>query len=189
MIAGMNLRFSPILFVLALAASHSAFAQTMEFGCPDPGTTFTFDSGTRIVARGRNDMDCNMEIVGGVPFKVRALLIANPSPDGADTSAFITALKPERLWPLEVGKKIEATFSTGGRSWTYILSVARYEKRMGPGDAMIDTFVVEMNEQGEQGQRSISRWWVSPADKYVIRFDYSDGSGKANRAVVTTVKR
>ena len=35
-------------------------------------------------------------------------------------SAFINALKPERLWPLEVGKKIEARYSAGGQTWNYI---------------------------------------------------------------------
>ena len=77
-----------------------ASAQTMDFACPDPGTTFTFDSGTKVVARGRDGMDCTMEIVGGKPYKLRALLFDNPAPDGSDTSAFIAALKPERLWPL-----------------------------------------------------------------------------------------
>ena len=128
-------------------------------------------------------------MIGGPPFKVRGLLIANPSPDGSDTSAFIAALKPERLWPLAVGKKVEANYTVGGRSWHYILSVASYEKRMGPGDALFDTFVIEMNEQGDKGQRSISRWWVSPVEKYVIRFDSSDSNGGANRAIVTSIKR
>ncbi len=166
-----------------------AAAQTMDFACPDPGTTFTYDSGVKVVAKGRDGMDCTMEIVGGKPYKLRALLFDNPSPDGKDTSAFIAALRPERLWPLEVGKKIEARYSAGGRSWDYILSVARYEKRTGPGDAMIDTFVIEMNEQGDKDQRSLSRWWISPADKFAIRYDFSDGAGHANRAVVTSVTR
>ena len=188
MISGMLMRLFPIAFV-AFLATVPTHAQTMEFGCPEPGTTFVFDSGTRIVARGRDGMDCRMEIVGGSPFKVRGLLIDNPSANGTDTSAFIAALRPERLWPLEVGKKVEASFSAGGRSWTYILSVARYEKRTGPDDKLIDTFVIEMTEQGDQGHRSVSRWWISPADKYAIRFDASDSTGRANRAVVTTVTR
>jgi hypothetical protein len=104
-------------------------------------------------------------------------------------SAFVNALKPERLWPLEIGKKIEARYSAGGQTWNYILTVVRYEKRTGPGDAMIDTFLIEMQEQGGSGHRSVSRWWISPADKYAIRFDFSDGTGKANRAVVTSVTR
>lgn len=187
MIARMLLR-SLSVALAATALAGTASAQTMDFACPAPGTTFTFDSGTNIVARGRDGMDCSMEIVGGKPFKVRGLLFANPSPDGSDTSAFIAALKPERLWPLAVGKKIEATYSAGGRSWTYILSVARYEKRMGPGDALFDAFVIEMNEQGGKDQRSISRWWVSAVEKYVLRFDWSDSNGGANRAVVTSVK-
>jgi hypothetical protein len=160
----------------------------MEFACPEPGTTITFDSGVNVVARGQEGMDCKMEVVGGAPFKLRALLIANPSPDGANTSAFIAAVRPERLWPLKVGNKIEASFSAGGRSWNYVLTVARYEKRLGPGDALFDTFVVEMNEVGDTGQRSISRWWISPVEKYVIRFDSSDSNGRANRAVVTAIK-
>jgi hypothetical protein len=187
MIAGMLLRSLPLVLAVTTLAG-AASAQTMEFGCPAPGTTFIFDSGVNAVARGQEGMDCTMEIVGGTPFKVRGLLFANPSPDGSDTSAFIAALKPERLWPLAVGKKIEATYNVGGRNWTYILSVARTEKRMGPGDALFDAFVVEMNEQGDKGERSISRWWVSPVEKYVLRFDWSNSSGGANRAVVTSVK-
>src|SRR5258708_4334666 len=185
-----SMRACSLAAVVAVATfSGSAFAQTMEFGCPELGTTFTFDSGIGVVARGQEGMDCKMEIVGGAPFKVRGLLIANPSADGANTSSLIAALRPERLWPLKVGNKIEASYSVGGRSWTYVLTVARYEKRIGPGEAQFDTFVVEMNELGADGQRSISRWWVSPLEKYVIRFDSSDSSGRANRAIVTSIKR
>lgn len=187
MIAHMLLRLLSFVFAAGAFAA-AASAQTMEFGCPNPGTTFVFDSGVQIVARGRDGMDCDMEIAGGERFKVRGLLIANPAPDGGDTSAFIAALRPERLWPLEVGKKIEATYTVGGRNWTYILSVVRYERRMGPGDALFDAFVVEMNEQGDKDRRSVSRWWVSPVEKYVLRFDWSDSNGSANRAVVTEVK-
>ena len=188
MIATMRAPCLAVTVALAAVAS-PASGQTMEFGCPNPGTTFTYDSGVNVVARGQDGMDCKMEIVGGAPFKVRGLLIANPSPDGADTAAFIAALRPERLWPLKVGNKIEAKYSSGGSSWNYVLSVASYQKRMGPGDALFDTFVVEMNEQGADGQRSISRYWVSPVEKYVIRFDSSDSTGRANRAIVTAIKR
>lgn len=183
----MTRRFAAAL-AAALLSSAAANAQTMDFACPDPGTTFTYDSGTKVVAKGRDGMDCTMEIVGGKPYKLRALLFDNPAPDGSDTTAYINALKPERLWPLAVGKKIEADFTSGGKTWHYILSVVRAEKRTGPGDAMIDTFLIEMQEQGPAGQRSVSRWWISPADKFAIRYDYSDGS-RANRAVVTSVTR
>ena len=40
------------LLLTALLPSAMASAQTMDFACPDPGTTFTFDSGTKVVARG-----------------------------------------------------------------------------------------------------------------------------------------
>jgi hypothetical protein len=175
--------------VMAALLPSAVAAQTMDSACPDPGTAFTYDNGTKVVAKGRDGMDCTMEIAGGKLYKLRALLFDNPSPDGRDMSAFIDALKPERLWPLEVGKKIEARYSAGGQTWNYILTVVRYEKRSGPGEAMIDTFLIEMQEQGAGGHRAVSRWWISPADKYAIRFDYSDGTGKANRAVVTSVTR
>lgn len=184
----MKLAAASALLAACLLAT-TANAQTMAFACPEPGTTFTYDSGVKVIARGRSGFDCNMERVGGRPFNLRALLLENPSPDGIDTSAYINALKPERLWPLEVGKKIEARYSPGGGTWTYTLAVVRAEKRTGPGNALIDTFLVEMNEHGEKGQRSVSRWWISPADKFPIRYDFSDGAGKANRAVVTSVTR
>ncbi len=177
------------LFAVALALlAGTAAAQTMEFGCPKPGTAFTFDNGATMTARGQEGMDCVMQKEDGKGFKVRALLFANPAPDGSDISAFMAVLKPERLWPLAIGKKIEASYSAGGKSWSYILTVARFEKRAGPGNALFDAFVIEMNEQGDKGQRSISRWWVSPAENYVLRFDWSNGTGNANRAVVTSIK-
>src|SRR5215471_9324937 len=161
MIGSMMMRFAAVLSAAFLPVSLAA-AQTMEFACPDPGTTFTYDSGTKVVARGKDGMDCLMEIVGGKPYKLRALLFDNPAPDGGDMTAFINALKPERLWPLEVGKKIDARYSAGGSTWSYTLTVVRYEKRSGPRDALIDTFVIEMLEQGSGGHRAVSRWWISP---------------------------
>jgi len=183
----MTMRLAVLLAALFLPTV--AAAQTMDFACPDPGTIFTYDSGTKVVAKGRDGMACSMEIVGGKPYKLAALLFDNPAPNGSDMTAFIAALRPDRLWPLQVGKKIEADYSAGGRRWHYILSVARTEKREGPGGAVVDTFVVEMNEQGDKGGRGISRWWIAPAYKYAIRFDFSDGEGKANRALVTSVSR
>jgi hypothetical protein len=165
-----------------------ALGQTMEFGCPSSGTTISFDSGTRIVSRGQEGMDCKMESPDGKAFKMRGLLISNVSPDGHDNSAFIDALKLERLWPLKVGNKIEATYNVGGKTWTYIISVVRQEKKAGPGGALFDTFLVEMNEQGDGGFRSLSRWWISPAEKYFIQFDASNSNGTSNRAVVTEIK-
>src|ERR1044072_8168718 len=79
-----TMRASCFAVVLALAALASP---ANGHGCPTPGTTFTYDSGVNVVARGQDGMDGRMEMVGGKPFKVRGLLIANPSPDGADTSA------------------------------------------------------------------------------------------------------
>jgi hypothetical protein len=181
------MRLRLVAALLAALAPGGIAAQTMDFACPAPGTTFTYDSGTKVVARGRDGMDCLMDRVGGKPFKLSALLFDNPSASGADISAFIAALRPDRLWPLAVGKKIEARYSVGGQTWSYLLTVARYERRTGPGDALIDTFLVEMTESGEKGQRTLSRWWISPADKFAIRYDYSDGTGQANRAVVTGV--
>ena len=187
MIAPMNLRIAAILAALLLPAAVQA--QTMDFACPDPGTTFAYDSGIKVIAKGRDGWDCLMENVGGKPYKLRALLFDNPAAGGQDMSAFIAALKPERLFPLQVGRKVGADYRTGGRTWHYVLSVARQEKREGPGGRVVDTFVVEMNEQGDKDERGISRWWIAPAYNYAIRFDFSDGAGRANRALVTSVGR
>lgn len=184
----MLLRRFSLAAALALLTG-TASAQTMEFGCPKPGTTFTFDSGATMTAQGMEGMDCTMKKSGGSAVKVRALLFDNPGPDGKDTSAFIAAIRPERLWPLQVGKRIEASYSANGKTWNYVLSVVRFEKRLGPDDALFDAFVIEMNEQGDKGYRSISRWWVSPSQNYSLRYDFSNSDGGANRAVVTTVTR
>src|SRR5262249_26224385 len=92
----MTYRFA-LAFLLAGSLACSAAAQTMEFGCPAPGTVIAFDSGIKVVSRGQDGMDCNMEEMGGKPFKIRALLISNPGPDGSNMGPFIAALRPERL--------------------------------------------------------------------------------------------
>lgn len=185
----MILRLAASLAALLLPIVATAQSETLEFACPEPGTTFTYDSGLKVTARGRDGFDCLMETAEGKPYRLRALLFDNPSTGGADVSAFIAALRPERLWPLQPGKKIEADYSAGGSRWHYVLSVPGTERRTGPGDKLVDTFLVEMNEQGPGGQRSVSRWWIAPADRFAIRYDYNDGAGKANRALVTTVSR
>jgi hypothetical protein len=157
MIDRMLLRSLP--FALALTAlAGMASAQTMDFACPTPGTTFVFDSGANIVARGQEGMDCKMEIAGGKPFKVRGLLFDNPAADGSDKSAFIEALKPERLWPLAIGKKIEATYSVGGRSWKYILT-SPVMRTHGPRRCAVRRLRHRDERAGRQGERSVSRWW------------------------------
>ena len=185
---GMNAFRAFLVLSLAFFAREAA-GQTMAFGCPAPGTTFVFDSGTKVVSRGQDGIDCKMDTVEGSPFKMRALLVPNPGPDGSDTSAFLATLKPERLWPLSVGKKVEARHSTPQGTWSYILRVADYEQRQGPRGALVDTFVIELNEQGPEDFRSVSRWWISPVEKYMIRFDATNSKQVANRAVVTEITR
>ena len=147
----------PTAALLLAVLPASLKAQTMDFDCPAPGTSITFDSGTQIVAKSRDGMDCVMDTVGGKPFKIRGLLFANPSASGGDMSDFINALKPERLWPLEVGRKIEARYSAGGRTWTYTLSVPKQEKRTGPGGALVDTFLDRKSTRLNSSHTDISR--------------------------------
>ena len=78
--------------IAALLLPVAAGAQTMEFGCPDPGTTFTYDSGVKVTAKGRDGMDCLMQIDDGKPYRLRALVFDNPAPDGRDMTAYIDAL-------------------------------------------------------------------------------------------------
>ena len=149
----------------------------MDFACPDPGTTFTFDSGLKVVARGHE----GKRLPDGYRWR-RAVHASRPccSPIPRPTAATRRPSSP-RSGPSACGRSKSAR---GSRRATapaakldYILTVARYEKRTGPGDALIDTFLIEMNEAGHKGYRSISRWWISPEVKYLIRFDSSDSNG------------
>lgn len=183
----MLLRLLPIAFA-ALAVTAPVRAQPVEFACPAPGTTIEFDSGVKAVVRGKEGSDCLMDNVGGQPFRMRGLLMANPGPDGSDTTALIASVRPERLWPLEVGKRIEARHSSDKGSWNYILTVARTQQIEGPGGALQDTYLIEMTEAATSGPyRSVSRWWISPKFNYLLRFDFSDSDGRSNRALVTKI--
>ena len=175
------------LLLTALLPSAMASAQTMDFACPDPGTTFTFDSGTKVVARAREGMACNMDIVGGTPFKMRALLFANPAPDGADTSAFIAALRPNGCGHCRSARRSRRPTAAGGQNWDYILTVARYEKRTGPRRRP-DRHVPDRDERSRRQGRALDLALVDLTGRAntAIRFDYSDGGGRANRAVVTS---
>lgn len=179
-------RFFPI--VVACALTLPVAAQAMDFACPPPGTTIVFDSGVKAVARGKDGNDCVMEAVGAAPFRMRALMMANPGPDGSDTTALLASLRLERLFPLAVGKRIEARHSSSAGTWDYVLTVARLQPLAIPGGALHDTYVVEMTEQATNGPyRSISRWWISPKANYLLRYDFSDSTGRSNRALVTEI--
>ena len=65
----------------------------------------------------------------------------------------------------------------------------RNEIVTGPGGKPFDTFVVEMNETGQNSYRSVSRWWISPEAKYLIRFDSSDSNNVSSRALVTAITK
>ena len=180
----MTLRCLAALLAVPIATP----ALAMDFNCPPPGTTLEFDSGVKVVTKGKGGSDCQMEEVGGKPFRIRGLMLANPSADGADTTAFVNDIRPERLFPLEVGKRVEARHATSKGSWTYVLTVARRDMLQGAVDGPQDTFVVEMTEQATSGPyRSVQRWWISPRFNYFLRYDFSDSNNRSNRALVVKV--
>lgn len=78
------------------------------------------------MARGRDGMDCTMDRVGKKPSSWAPC--CSTTRLMAPTFGFPRGARPERLWPLE-------------------------------GNKIIDAFLVEMNETGDKGQRTISRWW------------------------------
>ena len=171
-----------------LAVSITTPALAMDFNCPPPGTTLEFDSGVRVVAKGKDGGDCLMEEIGGKAFRIRGLMLANPSADGVDTTAFVNAVRPERLFPLEVGKRVEARYASSGGSWAYVLTVARRDMLQGAAGGAHETLLVEMTEQATSGPyRSIQRWWISPRFNYFLRYDFSDSNNRSNRALVTKV--
>ena len=73
----MLLRCFSFAAALALLAGESS-AQTMDFGCPKPGTTFAFDSGTSMTAHSRDGMDCIMQKSGGSIVNITASLADHP---------------------------------------------------------------------------------------------------------------
>jgi hypothetical protein len=175
-----------LIVAIAVAVARSAFA--MDFSCPAPGTAIEFDSGVKVIARAKEGGACLMDEVGGRPFRIRGLMLANPAADGSDTTAFVDAIRPERLFPLAVGKRIEARHSTSSGSWAYVLTVARIDMLQGAAGGMHETFVVEMTEHATGGPyRSIQRWWISPKHSYFLRYDFSDSNSRSNRALVTKV--
>jgi len=177
-----------LLVAATIAVAIAPSAQAMDFNCPAPGTTIEFDSGVKVIARGMEDSDCLMDEVGGKPFRIRGLMLANPAADGSDTTAFVNAIRPERLFPLAAGKRIEARHSTSNGSWTYVMTVARTDMLQGAAGGPHETFVVEMTEQATSGPyRSIQRWWISPKHNYFLRYDFSDSNNRSNRALVTKV--
>jgi hypothetical protein len=174
-------------FFLAAAFALATPAMAMDFDCPAPGTTIEFDSGVKIVAKSKDGNDCLMER-DGKPFRIRALMLDNPGADGTDTTALIASLRPERLFPLAVGKKIEARHSSSQGSWNYVLTVTSAPQMQGPGGALYDTFLVEMTEAATSGPyRSISRYWIAPKARYLLRYDFSDSDNRFNRALVTKI--
>lgn len=90
----------------------------------------------------------------------------------------------ERLWPLEVGKRVRFVETAGSQRWVDVIDVARVETVTVPaGD--FRAFVVERSVQSmAPGPRSVVtyKYWYAPDAGAIVKFEVADGTGKPRAA-------
>jgi len=180
----------------AFLAPSRPFAQTANFKCPPPGTIVEFSDGQRTTWVGPEGQFCRLQQKGRDGqesvrnwYAPAAVLTASISQTWADQ------IKPWTLWPLAVGKKIDARYdgpavaASYSGSWIQKLVVEKYE-RTTTRAGTFDTFVVLFEQDGISHRfKGAFRQWYAPEAGVTVKFDYSDSGGVKAAGEAISIKR
>lgn len=155
-----------------------AAGQTASFKCAPPGTAVEYSNGSRTTWEGQQGTVCQLRQVQTDGRNVEVNWYAPAAALPANTTqAWADQVKPSTLWPLSVGKKISARYDGPGDnpgfsgSWTFTITVEKYERLMtkaGPFDAFL---VVNQSEQIGRSFKTIRRQWYAPDPGVTIKFE------------------
>lgn len=103
--------------------------------------------------------------------------------------AFLQSLRPDRVWPLAVGNKVEQVVPVGESTARVRIQVDGYGLIDTPL-GRLPTYVVSMTEgDGSAASRSASTFWWSPDLGETVRFISSDGSSSNGGWQIVNVTR
>lgn len=182
------------LFLVGI--STSAFGQTANFKCPPAGTTVEYSETSVTKWLGAEANFCRVESKNRRGEVTTSDWYAPTATRGSNQSgAWVDQMKPSRLWPLTVGKKISArytganTLGSGTGVWDFTISVDGYEKVTTPAGTF-DAFVVTNKQESLSGNfKSTWRNWYAPEAGVTVKFEYSNNQGSSSKGDAISIKR
>lgn len=188
------------LFTVIALNAVDAVAQSPEFKCPAPGTVVEFSNGEKTLWVSQDGNTCRIrspllpprekEVVDKIWYAPAAASLVSAS------SAWAQQVKPSNLWPLAVGKKIQARYDgmtlipNYEGSWIMTLTVEKAEK-ISTKAGTFDTFVVAYQVEGLTRNliKSTLRQWYAPEPGVVVKMDYSDNRLHKDSGEATVIRR
>lgn len=182
------------LFTVIALNAVDAIAQSAEFKCPAPGTVVEFSNGQKTLWASQDGNTCRIRSPMMPPHQQEVVDKIWYAPAAADASA--QKMKASNLWPLAVGKKIQARIDgmtlipNYEGSWIMTLTVEKAEK-ITTKAGTFDTFVVVLQVEGLTRNliKSTLRQWYAPEPGVVVKMDYSDNRLHKDSGEATVIRR
>lgn len=182
--------------VVALVVPASGYAQTAGFKCPADGTVVQYSDGgvSTWLSAGADHCRIENKAANGSVFNGLWYAPGGSRANNAST-AWIDQLQPAKLWPLAVGKRIEAKYSGASPGdgsqgvWAYTAAVDGYAK-LTTKAGTFDVFTLTWQEQAlTHSYKRTTRYWYAPNPGVVVRMESSDNRGGSRNAEAVAIKR
>lgn len=160
------------ILLIAGCSSQRVVDVAPQFQCPRPGTQLTTSIGGEFIFTSGEGYICRYQMMTGYSGARYAMLVESDS-------SWMTqgAEKLRGLWPLAVGKKVwfeSRGVSSDGfpGSWYETYTVTGRRTVTVPAGTF-DTYVIEWEEQGREGNsyRSRNTYYFAPAVGYFVKFE------------------
>jgi hypothetical protein len=173
--------------LLASCAADRPRDVAQQFQCPRPGTQLTTSVGGEFIFTSGDAFLCRYQMMSGYSGARYAMLVESDSSWMASG-----AEKLRQLWPLKVGNSVwfeTRGVSTDGfpGSWYETYTVTG-RKRVTVPAGTFDTFVIEWEEQGREGNayRAKNTYYFAPALGYFVKFEPGESPGNKMEPWVAT---
>jgi hypothetical protein len=188
------------LFAVIALNAVDAVAQSAEFKCPAPGTVVEFSNGQKTLWLSQDGNTCRIRSPRLPPHEQEVVDKIWYAPAAADpvstNNAWAQQMKASNLWPLAVGKKIQARNDGAAHngsysgSWIMTLTVEKAEK-ISTKAGTFDTFVVVLQVEGllKNLIKSTFRQWYAPGPGVTVKMDYSDNREQKQSSEATVIRR
>jgi hypothetical protein len=184
-----------IAVVGVFMSTGAATAQDSPVKCPKPGATFQYSDGSSATWTGPEGNYCKYKYTGRAPnnhVSTTAWFAPTMTASLEQAQSYAKQLKPEQLWPLEVGKKVVGRYDGAGAqgqgSWQNTITVKGYEK-VTTKAGTLDAFVVTKVEEGLSNKYRSTKVWYAPELAVTVKFTFSTSSGTNLSGELVSIKQ
>jgi len=196
----MKLTLVLALGVLAISNATEGAAQSANFKCPPNGTVAEYSDGARTTWVEQVGNACRAERKDAAGMNSVFLWYAPLATTfERNNPGYVTQINPSRLWPLTVGKTVQAHYEGQGSTigyfskWDYAFTVEKTERittKAGTFDTLV--MLLHTKQLPPSNWEGTFRQWYAPELGVAVKYENSDNEGKPtslSKAELTAIRR